>query len=131
MSAGVAIDTSAAIAWLRRGGEEPHSLDSAGELFLPLPVVGELYFGTGVASRGEQSRALLERLIRDTTLLYPDLETARIYGRVRAGLRMMPAITPSKQNDLWIAALCIQHDLPLLTNDRGFGAVAGLAVLHW
>lgn len=34
-------------------------------------------------------------------------------------------------NDLWIAALCLQHALPLLTNDRGFDTIDGLAVIHW
>ena len=37
----------------------------------------------------------------------------------------------SKVNDLWIAALCIQHNLPLLTHDRGFDHIAGLTVVHW
>jgi predicted nucleic acid-binding protein len=37
----------------------------------------------------------------------------------------------SKLNDLWIAALCLQHDLPLLTNDHGFDHIAGLTVIHW
>lgn len=59
----------------------------------------------------------------------PDLHTARIYGRVRGEVRF--AISTSRMNDLWIAALCIQHDLPLLTNDRGFHAVPGLTVLTW
>jgi predicted nucleic acid-binding protein len=34
-------------------------------------------------------------------------------------------------NDLWIAALCIQHSLPLLTNDRGFNGIENLEVIHW
>jgi len=33
--------------------------------------------------------------------------------------------------DVWIAALCIQHDVPLLTNDRGFDTIPELTVIHW
>ena len=40
-------------------------------------------------------------------------------------------IRASKMNDLWIAALCLQHTLPLLTNDRGFDSIEGLRVIHW
>jgi predicted nucleic acid-binding protein len=34
-------------------------------------------------------------------------------------------------HDTWIAALCLQHDLPLLTNDALFDQVRGLDVVHW
>ena len=34
-------------------------------------------------------------------------------------------------NDMWIAALCIQHDVPLLTSDHGFDIITGLTVIHW
>jgi predicted nucleic acid-binding protein len=32
---------------------------------------------------------------------------------------------------LWIAALCIQYDFPLLTNDGVYDRVPGLTVIHW
>jgi predicted nucleic acid-binding protein len=34
-------------------------------------------------------------------------------------------------NDLWIAALCLQHRLPLLTNDKDFEGIEGLDLVHW
>lgn len=34
-------------------------------------------------------------------------------------------------HDLWIAALCLQHRLPLLSNDRDFDDIEGLQVVHW
>jgi predicted nucleic acid-binding protein len=33
--------------------------------------------------------------------------------------------------DLWIAALCLQHQLPLLTKDSLFPDVIGLDVVNW
>lgn len=63
-------------------------------------------------------------------VLYPDADTARLYGRLRARHRL-DNIRASKMNDVWIAALCIQHDLPLLTNDRGFDSFTELRVIHW
>jgi predicted nucleic acid-binding protein len=44
---------------------------------------------------------------------------------------MPVSLTASKINDLWIAALCIQHNLPLLTNDAGFDHISRLTVIHW
>jgi predicted nucleic acid-binding protein len=57
--------------------------------------------------------------------------TARIYGELRARIRTVQTVSMSKLNDLWIAALCLQHNLPLLTNDRGFDHISGLTVIHW
>jgi predicted nucleic acid-binding protein len=72
------------------------------------------------------------RVIKRWRPLLPDLETARVYGKVRADAsRAAISLTASKTNDLWIAALCIQHDLPLLTNDGGFDHIPGLNVIHW
>lgn len=51
------------------------------------------------------------------------------YGILRA--RYSANLSIAKVNDLWIAALCLQHNLPLLTNDRGFDAIAGLTIRHW
>jgi tRNA(fMet)-specific endonuclease VapC len=39
--------------------------------------------------------------------------------------------TPIPTNDLWIAALCRQHDLPLLSRDRHFDRVPGLRRIAW
>jgi len=34
-------------------------------------------------------------------------------------------------NDLWIAALCRQHPLPLLSRDRHFDGVNGIKRIGW
>jgi predicted nucleic acid-binding protein len=34
-------------------------------------------------------------------------------------------------HDVWIAALCVQHRLPLLSNDRDMDRVSELEVVHW
>lgn len=72
----------------------------------------------------------LEAFTGDHTVIAPDRVTARTYGQLRAPYGKT-SLRTSKINDLWIAALCLQHDLPLLTNDRGFDTIAGLTVLHW
>ena len=88
-----------------------------------------IFAGAYYSDRVDENLADVEKVAAEWTLLIPDLDTARLYGRLRGEIRF--PIATSRMNDLWIAALCLQHDLPLLTNDRGFHAVSGLTVLTW
>jgi tRNA(fMet)-specific endonuclease VapC len=127
-----AIDTSAAVDYIREDRQSPPQIDAAHRIVIPLPVVGELFHGASCSGRPDESRALVEEAIDDWQPLIADVETARIYGDIRARLfRTTGNLGASKINDLWIAALCIQHDLPLLTNDRGFDQIPRLNVIHW
>jgi tRNA(fMet)-specific endonuclease VapC len=39
--------------------------------------------------------------------------------------------TPREDNDIWIAACALQHDLPLMThNPRHFDHIKGLRLIH-
>ena len=41
------------------------------------------------------------------------------------------AATEIPSNDIWIAALCRQHSLPLLSRDRHFDLVPGIRRIGW
>ncbi|HLJ25915.1 MAG TPA: PIN domain-containing protein [Candidatus Angelobacter sp.] len=58
-----------------------------------------------------------------------DEQTTISYAAVRRELKK--AGTPIPSNDAWIAALCRQHSLPVVSRDRHFDAVPGLKRLHW
>jgi len=60
-------------------------------------------------------------------MLLPDLETARHYAEVNQNLRRRG--TPIPTNDIWIAALALQHDLTLDTRDKHFQHVPGLKLI--
>jgi tRNA(fMet)-specific endonuclease VapC len=123
------VDTNAVADLLRETRIDPPPIRAATDIFLPLPVAGELYAGAYSSRRLDHNLGKVETLVAKWTTLTPDLETARIYGRLRGEVRSQ--LSTSRMNDLWIAALCIQHDLPLLTNDSGFTAVPGLTVINW
>lgn len=108
-------------------------MDAAAEVFVPLTVVGELFHGAARSDEPQHNKSALHDLIASAWKpLLPDITTAVIYGDVRASaFKATASLTASKVNDLWIAALCIQHDLPLLTNDGGFDHIPALRVLHW
>jgi predicted nucleic acid-binding protein len=100
--------------------------ESADELWLPLIVLGELYAGFELGDRKEQNEEQLGEFLDQSYagVLYPDEGTAHRYGEVFALLRRRG--TPIPTNDMWIAALALQHDLTLDTRDVHFERVPGL-----
>jgi tRNA(fMet)-specific endonuclease VapC len=128
----LALDASAAIDYMRESRQTPPPILTASKVVIPLTVAGELFHGASASALPAVSRELVERLIQRWQPLLPNVETARIYGEIRAALFWTTTnLALSKVNDLWIAALCIQHDFSLLTNDAGFDRVPGLTVIHW
>jgi tRNA(fMet)-specific endonuclease VapC len=68
---------------------------------------------------------LLERLAH-----FPvDAETTLAYAVVRAGLRKRG--TPLPENDVWIAALALQHDLSIVSRDTHFKWVEDIHCITW
>lgn len=58
-----------------------------------------------------------------------DEETTHSYAVI--GLEMKKRGKPIPANDLWTAAVCRRHSLPLLSRDRHFDLVPGLRRLDW
>lgn len=133
----VALDSTAAIDFLNPRRPTPPPVREAGALALPLPVLGELYFGTLRASPEFRDRDAerVSALLALSRLLSPGEETAHFYARIRLQIAFPPNMSRRREthllNDLWIAALCVQHKLPLLSNDRDFDGIEGLEVIHW
>ncbi len=100
---------------------------------MPLFVLAELRLGFSRATRASQ----LDELTRVSRILVPDPETIPHYVLVRNELlrtRTLPASAERREglhHDVWIAALCIQHKLPLLTRDSDLTGISGLEVVGW
>jgi predicted nucleic acid-binding protein len=77
----------------------------------------------------------LEDFVSRCELLLPTAETADFYARVRSQKTFPPNISGKRQvhllNDLWTAALCLQYQLPLLSDDHDFEGIAGLELIRW
>lgn len=123
-------DTNAIIDFIRPDRRIPPPLLSVKEIFVPLPAVGELFAGAHHSTSMEKNLQRVEYVLAMWPVLSPDIDTSRVYGRLR-GNSARNRIGAALMNDLWIAALCIQHDLPLLTNDRGFDNIPELRTIHW
>ncbi len=112
------------------GGERAVSfLRRADEIRMPFVVLAELRAGFAAGTPGRRNEAKLVEFLNSprVEVLFADDQTTRHYAEIFAQLRREG--TPIPTNDLWIAALAVQHDLPLLTSDRHFLRVPQLLLL--
>lgn len=95
-------------------------VENADEVHLPFVVVGELRAGFAAGNRAVENERLLRRFLlkEGVEILLADEQTTHHYAAVYAQLRRQG--TPIPTNDMWIAALALQHDLVLCTRDRHF-----------
>jgi predicted nucleic acid-binding protein len=96
---------------------------------LPVVVLGEFRFGISRSRYRDRYAQWLEKLVSVSNVLNVDEETANTYATLREGLRAKGHPIPS--NDAWIAALALQHKLPVLTMDAHFAHVDGLRQSTW
>jgi predicted nucleic acid-binding protein len=104
-------------------------LASAEELALPVVVIGEFRFGIAQSRYKVRYRRWLDGLIADCTVLEINEQTTNHYAAI--GVELKQAGKPIPTNDLWIAALCRQHGLALVSRDQHFDAVSGIRRLEW
>ena len=123
------LDTNAVVALTENDRNLISTIRHAGELLVALQTVGELVFGALNSARPVQNRLDLEVRLQRFRILYLDRETAEFYGAVCRALRKKGRHIPD--NDLWIAALAIQHNLVLASRDDHFLLVDELRTVRW
>ena len=124
----IALDTNQAIAVLNTIGNATQWIQAFAEVDLPVPVVGELRFGALNSQRVTENLHRVEQLVTRCKVLQVNAITAEIYARTR--FRLKQKGKPIPENDVWIAALCIEHNIPLATSDRHFLEIDGLKVVN-
>jgi len=90
---------------------------------------GELWYGARNSSRIGRNLLRLDELTRIYELIPCNKGTAEHYGVIKHKLRTQGVIIP--ENDIWIAATAIQHNLILVTRDKDFDPVEGLQREAW
>lgn len=123
------LDTNALSAAAER---EPAALEvvaRAERLAVPVIVLGEYRLGIAQSRRRTDYESWLREWIAAVTVLDIDEQTTHHYAAI--GLELKRIGKPIPANDLWIAALCRQHALPLVSRDRHFDLVAGVRRIDW
>jgi tRNA(fMet)-specific endonuclease VapC len=123
----LALDTSAYSAAARGEPRSVALLQAAQHAYLPFVVLAELRAGFAAGTLGRRNEALLARFLHSSRIgvLYADEQTTHHYANVFAQLRRQG--TPIPTNDIWIAAIVLQHDLALLTSDAHFASLPQIA----
>jgi len=124
MNGKVALATNTAIAALNGDTVVVSRIQDADQIFLPLPVIGELLFGALNSQHPEANVSRVNQLIQNSIVLRMGSATATLYARIRISLRQKGR--PIPENDIWIAASCLEHEVALVTNDAHFQWIEGL-----
>ncbi len=116
----LALDTNAYSDFMRGDLRIVKIIQSARLIHLPLIVIAELRAGFAAGTRSTANGAVLQEFLHkpSTRVLYPDDQTTHHYASLHLQLRRNAVSIPT--NDLWIAALVIQHGLILCTSDAHF-----------
>ncbi len=116
----IALDTNRYVDFCRGNEDVVRVVQEAERLFLPLMVLAKLRAGFLGGSQLRKNEATLTLFLNSprVEVLDPDEQTTHHYARLFFQLRKQG--TPIPTNDLWIAALVVQHDLMLCARDQHF-----------
>lgn len=125
----IALDTNRYRDLCEGNAEVLDLVGKADRVVVPFVVLAELRAGFAIGSRGsENERPLLRFLAKPgVEVAYATDGTTRSYASLYRQLRA--AGTPIPTNDLWIAAVVVEHGLTLLSADAHFRHLPQIRVI--
>lgn len=124
------IDTSA-YSQAQRGNQKVMDiLNNADHIFITPIVEAELRAGFAYGAKKLSNNKLLDKFIGSNSVTWINLSdrTPRIFAELYAELRNSGWTIG--QNDLWIAALAVENNLPVLTLDADFRGVKAIELVE-
>lgn len=129
MSGKYLLDTNIVIALFAEDPSVQKHIAKAGEVFIPATVIGELFFGAYKSRRPKANSALIENFAASNAVVACGIGTSRVYGRIKHLLHTKGH--PIPENDIWIAALAMEHGLTLVSRDEHFKKIDELKKAVW
>jgi len=123
------IDTNIAILFLNNQKSVVKKIIDAEQVFLCSAVVGELLYGARKSALAKKNLHKYKSFINAVSFLPVDISTADFYSLIKNQLRSKG--TPIPENDIWIAAVALQHQLVLVSDDNHFNVVKNIRVEKW
>ena len=123
----VVLDTNAYSGMMRGDESVVHHIVRAQQILLSSIVAGELLFGFRQGTRLKKNLAELDTFLDhpNVSLLPVTMTTADRFGRIAVALRAKGKPIPT--NDIWIAAHAFEAGADLLSFDKHFEHIDGLA----
>ena len=125
-----AIDTNAYSAFNRGDIRLKGWINRRHDILVPIIVIGELKSGFAIGSQVKSNEELLQSLLDEPNVELLNLSLATTKKLASLYLKLRNAGTPIGANDMWIASLCLEHNLPLLTTDTDFKYVKDLKLVN-
>jgi predicted nucleic acid-binding protein len=123
------LDTNALSAFFDGDSQLRKVISTARELCLPVIVLGEYRYGLLHSRERKKIEPALAAFAESSRVLTVDTETVQPYAEICSELKRAGKPLPS--NDIWIAALARQYNLPVVSRDAHFDFVSGVKRLAW
>jgi tRNA(fMet)-specific endonuclease VapC len=123
------LDTNALSAFVDGEPAVGAILTSQHRVAIPVIVLGEFRYGILDSRHRKTYEEWLQAHLCHFDLLAITAETTVPYATLRAALKRSGRPIPA--NDAWIAALAIQHGLPILSRDQHFDALSTVHRISW
>jgi tRNA(fMet)-specific endonuclease VapC len=121
------LDTSVIIHVFKNNTPVIEKLEAIENIYVTTIVTGELYFGAYASVDPSKHFQQIQGFLQHCKIIYPDYATSATYGQIKANLKKKGK--PIPENDIWIAAVALQSQLPLFTTDKHFGEISGIVLL--
>ena len=123
------VDTNALSAFVDGNVDVGEILRRESRAAIPVIVLGEFRYGIATSRHRSAYEGWLERHLPAFDVLAVTEDTTTVYAALRVALKR--AGQPIPANDAWIAALALEHRLPVLSRDQHFDSVRGLRRTSW
>lgn len=123
------LDTNALSAFIDGEAAVGDVLRRQARACIPVIVLGEFRYGIAQSRHRPAYEKWLQSELDHFDVLPVTAETASSYAALRVALKQKG--TPIPANDAWIAALALQHQLPVLSRDQHFDAVPQIRREVW
>jgi tRNA(fMet)-specific endonuclease VapC len=121
------LDTNVIIKLLNGDLKTIEIVDSIENINISVITVGELFYGAKKSSRVNENMRLFQEFLSEYPIIGIDEGISDVYGDIKAGLVKAGINIP--ENDIWIAATALKHDLTIVSFDAHFKNIVGLKIL--
>lgn len=124
--AGYLLDADWIISFLNGRRDAFELIERLADEGLAMSVItyGEIYEGVLSTASPTHHLGRLDEFADRVDVILPDTGVARHYGIIRSDLRSRGQLIPD--NDIWIAATALAHDLTVVSRDQHFMRIPGL-----
>ena len=123
------LDTNIIVPFLNGESSITDKVNTLEFIHLPAIVLGELYYGSMKSLHVKKNLNKIKTLVARSEVYPISEQTTVLFGELKALLSKKG--TPIPENDIWIAALAKEYELPLVTRDKHFKHIPGIEIIVW